>query len=576
MASKKLKLLFTLCMFVSAFSFAQTGGSNSGYMGGGYNIYDSSVIPNKRMGQQNEFWNNSTSFPAKPRNMWEIGVSTGIFTVSGDVPSVPLTAFNFGVHVRKSFGYIFSLRAQYINTVAKGLQWKIAENFAKNRAWSTTGYYGPRARPGAGGVVTVLNTDANGVSKANRDIVYYNYKTKVQDLGLQGIFTLNNIRFHKQKTGIIIYGGGGIGITAFDARVNAINDGGDNKPYASVANGGNGVFDAVAATQKASVLSGSTLYSTRKATRSALKSAMDNTYETIADNENNTRPLLGKGTIKPSGTVLAGVAFKLGKRINLAIEDRWTFVKTDLLDGQRWQEHAWGDAVLTRDFDSYNFATIGLNFNLGGKSVEPLYWLNPLDYAYSELNTPKHMKLPKSECEDNDGDGVCDFLDKEPSTPAGCPVDTHGVTRDTDGDGVPDCKDKQLITPTECQPVDADGIGKCPEPACCKNAPTTSGEAGCPTDYPSLSFKGNGCTLSNDNKAMLSAVASKMKSSPNCSININGYPAASKAAQANCNCRNEAIKKYLVEKEGISADRISINCEVSDGANSNTVDIKSN
>jgi hypothetical protein len=576
MASKKLKLLFTLCMFVSAFSFAQTGGNNSGYMGGGYSVYDSSVIPNKRMGQQNEFWNNSTSFPAKPRNMWEIGVSTGIFTVSGDVPSVVFTAPNFGVHVRKSFGYIFSLRAEYINTVAKGLQWKRADNFAKNRAWNINGYYGPVATPKAGGVVTVTYADGYGVTKASRDIVYYNYKTNVQDLGLQGIFTLNNIRFHKQKTGIVIYGGGGIGITAFEARVDALDANG--KSYASIVNGGTGLFDQVATTQIASIASGTRAYQTRKATRSALKSGMDGTYETLADNENSTRPLLGNKTVKPSGTVLAGVAFKLGKRINLAIEDRWTFVKSDLLDGQRFQEQSLGDASLTRDFDSYNFATVGINFNLGGKSVEPLYWLNPLDYAYSELNTPKHMKLPKSECEDNDGDGVCDFLDKEPSTPAGCPVDTHGVTRDTDGDGVPDCKDKQLITPTECQPVDADGVGKCPEPACCKNMPTTTGggEVSCPSDYPSLSFKGSGCTLSNDNKAMLSAVASKMKSAPNCSVNINGYPAASKAAQANCNCRNEAIKKYLVEKEGISADRISINCEVSDGANSNTVDIKSN
>ena len=79
------------------------------------------------------------------------------------------------------------------------------------------------------------------------------------------------------------------------------------------------------------------------------------------------------------------------------------------------------------------------------------------------------MKIPKPVFDDADGDGVIDQLDKEPNTPAGCPVDTHGVTKDTDGDGVPDCKDKQLITPTECQPVDADGVGKCPDPECCKN-----------------------------------------------------------------------------------------------------------
>ena len=95
--------------------------------------------------------------------------------------------------------------------------------------------------------------------------------------------------------------------------------------------------------------------------------------------------------------------------------------------------------------------------------------------------------------DDTDGDGVTDQLDREPNTPAGCPVDTHGVTKDTDGDGVPDCKDKQLITPTECQPVDADGVGKCPDPACC-TAMMDSLRARpvkmfVPADYPSLSCK---------------------------------------------------------------------------------------
>ncbi len=32
------------------------------------------------------------------------------------------------------------------------------------------------------------------------------------------------------------------------------------------------------------------------------------------------------------------LAIKLSNRINLAIEDRVTFIKDDLLDGQRWAE----------------------------------------------------------------------------------------------------------------------------------------------------------------------------------------------------------------------------------------------
>ena len=554
MVSKKLTLLFTLSMIVSAGAFAQSG--SNGYMSGGYNIYDSSVIPNKRMGQQNEFWNNSYAFPAKPRNMWEIGVSGGIFDVAGDVSARPFTFPSFAVHVRKAFGYVFSLRLQYLDAQGKGLNWKASDNYAKNTPWAAAGYSAP-VRTAAGPIV------------GGSDLVYYNYKTHVQDLGLQGIVTLNNIRFHKAKTGIVLYGGAGVGITGFHTKVNALNDGGVGGNYSALFNSEYTKYPA------------NELYKHRKDIIKDLKAGMDNTYESEAQNEIsslNTRPHQSKKTLKPSGTVLMGVAYKLGKRINLAIEDRFTFIKDDLLDGQQWQEHPTGDAVQTRDYDSYNYASIGLNFNLGAKSVEPLWWLNPLDYAYSELNTPKHMKLPKPVFNDADGDGVLDELDREPNTPAGCPVDTHGVTKDTDGDGVPDCKDKQLITPTECQPVNADGVGKCPDPECCKQIPTSvvTTSTTCPSDYPSLTFKGNVQTLSNDAKAMLSTVAAKMKANPNCNISITGYPEASKASQAVCNKRNDAIKAYLVEKEGISEGRISTNCEVSDGKNKNTVDIKSN
>ena len=271
------------------------------------------------------------------------------------------------------------------------------------------------------------------------------------------------------------------------------------------------------------------------------------------------------------------MAFKLGKRVNLAIEDRVTFLKDDLIDGQQWQEHPVNDPALTGNYDSYNYASVGLNFNLGSKSVQPLWWINPLDYAYSEINNPKHMKIPPPVLPDADGDGVTDQFDREPNTPAGCPVDTHGVSRDTDGDGVPDCKDKELITPTICQPVDADGVGKCPEPDCCKNLRDSMAAANqCNIgDLPSISFRNRSTSISNDAKAMLATVASKLKNSASCSITVTGYPAASKASQALCNKRVDAIKAYLTEKEGISADRITTNCEVG-GGDVNTVDIKTN
>ena len=566
MSSKKYKLLLGILLALSSGVFAQVGGRGS--------VYDSSVIPRKRLPQANEFWNNSYNFPAKPRNMWEVGFSVGMFTVSGDIPAViglpdKIQETSFEAHIRKAFGYIFSLRLQYVNGWGKGQDWLGDFNFLKNPAWNinipdkTQRYFAPDALTNASassGPRTIF-TNASGTVSPVNDVVYYNYKTHVQDLSIQGIVTLNNIRFHKQKTGIVLYGGGGVGASIYHTMVNALDAA--NRNYREL-------FTRVFAKFGAGV------YPKRKDIMKELKSNMDNTYETEADNQGTRRPRIGNYTLKPSGTVLAGVAIKLGRRINLAIEDRWTFVKDDLLDGQRWQEHAWGDAVLTRDFDSYNYGSIGLNFNLGAKSVEPLWWLNPLDYAYDELMNHRHVKIPTNNCPDADGDGVCDHLDREPNTPAGCPVDTHGVSRDTDGDGVPDCKDKQLITPTECQPVDADGVGKCPDPECCKKLPVQPPTT-CDCDYPSLNCS-KGDALSNDNKAMLATIAEKLKSRPTCNITLTGYPETSKASQSVCQKRLEAMKRYLVETGGISTDRISTNCVVIKEHNTskNTVDVKCN
>ena len=99
MPSKKYKLLLGLITLMTTTTFAQMGSS--------YSIYDSSVIPAKSMPQQNEFWNNTYNFPAKPRNMWEIGASIGALTVSGDVASKFPTP-GFDIHVRRRLD-MFSL-----------------------------------------------------------------------------------------------------------------------------------------------------------------------------------------------------------------------------------------------------------------------------------------------------------------------------------------------------------------------------------------------------------------------------------------------------------------------------------
>jgi outer membrane protein OmpA-like peptidoglycan-associated protein len=209
-----------------------------------------------------------------------------------------------------------------------------------------------------------------------------------------------------------------------------------------------------------------------------------------------------------------------------------------------------------------------------GKSVEPLYWLNPLEYSYNELNAPKHMKMPKPVLDDADGDGITDQFDNEPNTPAGCPVDSHGVSKDTDGDGVADCKDKQLITPTECQPVNADGVGKCPDPECCKNIPPPAKPVCAIGDLPSVSFKSGTTKINKDNEAALSSVADKLRNNPNCKVVVTGYGEASKASQQLSWDRVNAVINYLVDKQGISRERFIFRFGES-GGDPNTIDIRS-
>ena len=561
MASKKYILLAGIICLLASGSFGQVGAS--------YDVKDSSLIPSKRMPQHSEFLNGTYSFPAKPRNQWEVGVKVGAFTVSGDVPSI-FPTLGLGAHVRKAFGYVFSMRLEYMYGTAKGLQWNPSTGYTRNTAWipenTAPKYNVPLLiAGGATGQPTYVHAGSGTpwIGSSTMDNVYYNYKTKAHDLSLQGVFTLNNVRFHKAKTGFNMYALAGIGATIFEANVNAVN--GDS--YASGTSYAS-LFNGIANNQ-------AVIYKNRKDIRDALKEGMDDSYETPAETEGGIRrPKLFGKTLKPSATIGLGLAFKLSNRLNLAIEDRHTLVKTDLMDGQRWQEHVLGSPVLTPDYDSYNYGTVGLNINLGAKAVEPLWWLNPLDYAYSEIRNPRLMRLPKPVLPDSDLDGVTDQFDQE-QTPEGCPVDTHGVTRDTDGDGVPDCKDKELVTPTYCQPVDADGIGKCPCDTTCvgKGGPI---ELSCNDKLgalPSVGFGKNSVKLSDDAKRLLAVVADRMRNAPGCNVVVTGYCAGNKVEQQRSWDRVNAIINYLIEKEGVSGDRLIFKYG-EEGGDCDTVDIR--
>jgi hypothetical protein len=321
MATKKYGFLLGLItLMLSTTASAQT------------NVWsDSSYYPSGALPQYNEFMNNLYNFPPKPRNMWEVGVKVGAPTISGDVAS-NFPTFGWGVHVRKALGYSLSLRAEYINGTATGLNWQEALNYMKNPAWAINQQLGTNGYTGN-------QVTASGDRLPATDKVFYNYKAKVSDLGLQAIFNFSNIKFHSAKTKIGLYVLAGVGMTWYDTKVNALNG---STNYASQ-------FNAISNIN----------YDNRKDIKKALKDVLDDSYETAAQNNDDRM-----GSSRFSATFGAGISVRLSRRLNLALEDRITMLRDDLLDGQQWTEHPHGDATFTRNFDSINFLSLGLNINI--------------------------------------------------------------------------------------------------------------------------------------------------------------------------------------------------------------------
>ncbi|MBS0029416.1 OmpA family protein [Chitinophaga sp. 22321] len=498
MASKKYLLLAGAVGLLSASSsFAQVQPT-------GYDALDSTKVSSKRMVQQNNFTNHQSNFPAKPRDMWELGFSGGLHLLDGTVPAQP--GFGGGISLRKALGHTFSLRAEYIGSIDKGQDYKLRPTIAANgNPWAAT-------------------------AARNGGMIIPNYKSQNHQLSLDVIASLSNILFYRAEPKVNWYLLAGYSIVMADVDVDALD-----------ASGNGYVYDKSKLTGKRSDI------------KDYIKGVQDKKYEQNAPSQGN-RVSIGRKDdnqlLRHALDLGTGVAFKVSKRFNIGIEEKITMPFDAYLDGYAVP----GSGGSSKDF--YSYTSVRLNFNLGNpaKRVQPLWWINPLEYAYSELSNPRHMKIPPPVLPDADGDGVTDQFDREPNTPAGAPVDVHGVAKDTDGDGVPDYKDKQLITPTYCQPVDADGVGKCPDPECCK----TPQAAPCASlVLPSVSFKGSSTKVGTDQAAILSSVAASLKSNPSCNVLVTGHAGAKgkKGGVDLSSRRVDAVIDYLADKQGIDRGR---------------------
>ena len=142
-----------------------------------------------------------------------------------------------------------------------------------------------------------------------------------------------------------------------------------------------------------------------------------------------------------------GAKLKLGGGFDFRVGATMHFTQSDLVDGVTDQ------SVEGRTGDSRNdrflFSSFSLNYaiNVDRKKAKRL--------AEPQL-TPEQMDMLVL-MDDEDGDGVTDFNDLCPQTPAGAKVSAQGCPEDGDADGVPDVMDDELASAAGA-PVDERGV----------------------------------------------------------------------------------------------------------------------
>lgn len=266
--------------------------------------------------------------PDAAQYKWAAGIGTGILHINGDVPPVK-TQLQQTLQLYKPFANWFALRFSYTHGNAKGMHWLASNNFAKNPAWA--GKYAAPVRLPNGTVAVGYTSNGVFTPAASADVVYYNHKTAIHNMAVSAQFTLP-LPLTAPKGGIYI--AAGAGALFYKAKVNTVSSGGT---YAAL-------FNQIP----------SRTHAGKKEILNALKSGMDNSYETDAEDYSKQPHFTHHFGL--------GVSYRLNSRFEAAVEHSWTYSKTDLLDGQRWQEHAYGDAVLTNEWDLLVISTLGLKY----------------------------------------------------------------------------------------------------------------------------------------------------------------------------------------------------------------------
>jgi OmpA-OmpF porin, OOP family len=487
-----------------------------------------------------------TRFPPRPRDMWELGVHGGHLFYAGDINAQP--GYGFGVHVRKSLGYVLSARLDLMLGEARGVNYK---PYASYNVPVTTGGANITVREyNQISQNPVLNSlkDSKGVTllesvRDNGNQFFPKYRSEFWQASLDGIVNIGNLLFHKQNNKWNVYGLTGVGVygyrTYYDVYKGSARTGGDFYDYKAIADRDLNTFAGRDARLQDILKAGSTDIAE---------------YETPAEKRTSTVDIFERGSNIDKYTaniyipVGVGVSYRLSRRVNVTLEHKVMFADDDLLDGQQWA----AQRGFTPNRDNPHYSSVRLAFNLGkfSKAEEPLYWQNPMDQPLAGMQEVRKGK--DDMLKDDDNDGVINMLDKEEKTPEGAPVDTRGRALDSDADGVPDYRDDEPHTAPKSV-VNDRGIGAV--------KPIDCSACGSNWFLPSVHFDDNSYCIKGDYYSDLKNVANVLSKNPKTCIAVTGFTDEARSDDYNQGLsynRAKAVADFLSTNYGVDRSRIIV------------------
>ena len=352
---------------------------------------------------------------AKIKTAWSAGVSGGTTLLLSDV-KYRFKGYGLDLNINKALSHSMAIR--------------IRGGFGT--------VYGLNDLPAFGQMVSknnALNGKIDSLVNYTSKSVYTNFKTTYKEAYVEAVyyFPLTDFRkSEKKKFRIYIFAGGG-GLV-YNTMIDQLDANGSKYDYSSI-----------------SLLP-------QKDRIAALKKMLDGKYETKAEIDKNHYTEFMGGSLLGSFDGGIGFNFRVGQKIDMFLEAAYTYTGSDLVDGVRWQI----DGSLTGNNDALVLLAFGINYRFG--KAENIYWFDNPEAMHYKITLQNKRKIDELGT-DTDGDGVADYFDKDPNTPAGVAVDGSGKPLDSDRDGIPDYLDKEpfsdknAVVDSTGVAIDSDGDG---------------------------------------------------------------------------------------------------------------------